>query len=120
MASFADKFLKDLEELSGSDNEDLDRQDLEPEDEKQSSEDEADFAEYQEREQKVEKLLGKGYTSKVRGNAEFERHIENLERELAGETLKENLSKKEVAQGLIVQTNEYLKHIDNDIIMVHK
>jgi U4/U6 small nuclear ribonucleoprotein PRP31 len=32
----------------------------------------------------------------------------------------ENLSQKEVALKLIVQTNEYLKHIENDILIVHK
>jgi U4/U6 small nuclear ribonucleoprotein PRP31 len=30
------------------------------------------------------------------------------------------LSNKEKAQELIIQTNDYLKHIDNDILIVHK
>jgi U4/U6 small nuclear ribonucleoprotein PRP31 len=30
------------------------------------------------------------------------------------------LSQKEVAHQLIIQTNDYLKHIDNDILIVHK
>ena len=113
MASFADKFLKDLEDLSADEHEE--------EEEIKEEEEDADFAEYEEREQKVEKLLQKGYTSKVRGNPEFTRHLESLEADQVGEFKgMENLSQKEVALRLIVTTNEFLKHIDNDILIVHK
>lgn len=54
----------------------------------------------------------------------FTAHILNLEQDLSGEksVLKqyENLSHKEVVQELLVHTNDYLKHIDNDILIVHK
>jgi len=45
----------------------------------EDNEEDKDFAEYQEREQKVEKLLAKGYQSKVRDNEEFTHHIQMLE-----------------------------------------
>ena len=32
----------------------------------------------------------------------------------------ENLSSKDQIHLLIIQTNDYLKHIDNDILIVHK
>ena len=54
--------------------------------------------------------MAKGYQSKVRGNPQFREHIEALEREIAGESGSperfKNLSLKERAQQLIVQTNE--------------
>jgi len=95
MASFADKFLKDLEDLSADEHEE--------EEELKEEEEDADFAEYEERELKVEKLIQKGYTSKVRGNPEFTRQMESLDADKAGE-LKgmENLSQKEIALRLIV------------------
>ena len=68
--------------------------------------------------------MAKGYQSKVRGNNEFREHIGSLERELAGESAQNeryrNLPPKERVQSLIVTTNDYLKHIDNDILIVHK
>jgi len=64
MATFADKFLKDLEDLSAD-------EDQSHEEAKSQEGEDLDFAEYEEREKKVEKLLQKGYTSKVRGNPEF-------------------------------------------------
>jgi RNA processing factor Prp31 len=82
-----------------------------------------DFAEYKEREEKVEKLISKGYQSKIRNDdMKFRQHIQMLDSQMRGEPIKqfENLSHKEVAQQLIVQTNDYLKHIDNDILIVHK
>lgn len=45
-----------------------------------------------------------------------------LDMQINNEPIKqfENLSPKEVAQQLIVHTNDYLKHIDNDILIVNK
>jgi hypothetical protein len=118
MANFADKFLKELEELSASDEGEEIKS---PGAEGQEDEDD-DFAEYQEREQKVEELMTKGYQSKIRGNQAFTEYIESLDRDISGQISKrqENLPQKEISQGLIVQTNKYLKHIDNDILIVHK
>ncbi len=45
-------------------------------------------------------------------------HIQNLER--GSSERYANLSAREQAQELIVKTNDYLKHIDNDILIVHK
>ena len=81
-----------------------------------------DFAVYEEREQKIEKLIAKNYQSKIRSNPAFEEHLENLKRDLKDEKVDkyQNLPKKDQIQALIVKTNEYLKHIDNDILIVHK
>jgi hypothetical protein len=43
---------------------------------------ELDYAEYEERELKVEKLLTKGYQAKIRGNPIFQEHLENLDKDL--------------------------------------
>jgi|LauGreDrversion4_2_1035121.scaffolds.fasta_scaffold1374213_1 hypothetical protein len=49
-----------------------------------------DFAEYQEREEKVEKLLSKGYQSKIRNDVDlkFRQHIEMIDKMTKGESLK--------------------------------
>jgi U4/U6 small nuclear ribonucleoprotein PRP31 len=123
MATFADKFLQDIDELS--DDEEVKEGGSKDVDEGGSDEEEdQDFKEYEEREKKVEKLLAKGYHSKVRNNPQFKDHIESLELSLQGKPLPggrfENLSAKDVAHQLILLTNDYLKHIDNDILIVHK
>jgi hypothetical protein len=67
--------------------------------------------------------MQKGYQSKIRGNSKFTEYIEDIERDIEGKghgKKYENLPIKEVTQQLIVQTNDYLKHIDNDILIVHK
>ena len=127
MASFKDKFLQDLEDLSADEEEKVSQKEDEEEKSEQENNEEdedADFVEYKEREERYEKLMAKGYQSKVRGNAQFRDHIEALERELEGESGTpgrfKNLTPKERAQQLIIQTNDYLKHIDNDILIVHK
>lgn len=58
MATFKDKFLEDLDDLSA---EEVDKDEERKSDEGMSEEEDQDFKEYQEREQKVEKLLSKGY-----------------------------------------------------------
>lgn len=88
MATFADKFLKDLEELS-DDDEQIQEEEEESKGENADEEMDKDYAEYEEREQKVEKLMAKGYQSKIRGNQSFQEHIRQLERNLAGEKVSE-------------------------------
>jgi len=88
MASFKDKFLKDLEDLSADEaEEEKDSQaDQEGSASEGNDEEDADFVEYKEREDRYEKLIAKGYQSKVRGNPQFRDHIQDLDRELAGES----------------------------------
>jgi len=100
MASFKDKFLQDLEELSDEElknGENMEGQDGGDESSSGNEEDE-DFAEYREREEKVEKLVAKGYQSKIRGadSGKFREHIEAIESDLRGEKNSrfENLSMK--------------------------
>ena len=75
MASFKDKFLQDLEDLSadelGDEEEKASQNGEESDSQKNEEEEDADFAEYKEREERYEKLMAKGYQSKVRGNAQF-------------------------------------------------
>jgi hypothetical protein len=89
MASFKDKFLRDLEDLSDEDEEE--KQLIEEDDDRSSQEEADDFAEYQEREEKVEKLISKGYQSKIRSegeeNLKFRQHIETIERAAKGELI---------------------------------
>ena len=56
-----------------------------------------DFAVYEEREQKIEKLIAKNYQSKIRSNPAFEEHLENLKRDLKDEKVDkyQNLPKKD-------------------------
>ena len=68
MASFKDKFLQDLEELSADEEEKVSQNDEESGSENNEEEEDADFVEYKEREERYEKLMAKGYQSKVRGN----------------------------------------------------
>ncbi len=66
--------------------------------------------------------MAKNYQSKIRNNPAFEEHLENLKIDLKDEPIDKyhNLPKKDQIQALIVKTNDYLKHIDNDILIVHK
>ena len=88
MASFKDKFLKDLEDLSADEAEEEKESlaDQEGSASEGNDEEDADFVEYKEREDRYEKLIAKGYQSKVRGNPQFREHIQDLDKELAGES----------------------------------
>eukprot|EP00347_Sterkiella_histriomuscorum_P006224 403353590 len=81
-----------------------------------------DYQEYEQREQKIERLIAKNYQSKIRGNPQFIEHLTYLKSDLTGQQLArfKNLSAKEQQHQLIIATNDYLKHIDNDILIVHK
>ncbi len=130
MATFADKFLQDIDELSDDEEQKQNEVshgeggDSEGGESEMMDEEDKEYERYHEREKKVEKLMAKGYQSKVRDNPALQLHIESLEASLRGQALPggkyENLSQKEVAHELILSTNDYLKHIDNDILIVHK
>jgi hypothetical protein len=71
MASFKDKFLRDLEDLSDEE-EEVKKEEVKSGEEEsgESADEDMDFAEYQEREDKVDKLISKGYQSKIRNDVD--------------------------------------------------